>query len=158
MAIDLSAIKAAADALRQQSNEAPKSEPKRNQTSGAKKSAPKSKASAKTSKTSAKGGAKATNHTDTPKTQGNAKYVIPAEFKAQIEAYLYTRPDIDMSKKGKSIDGCCEYIFGVMLKRAQKERGGKTAVGMYAPPEEIYQMAVHYYDESDEDLKNEKED
>ncbi len=158
MAIDLSAIKAAADALRQQSNEAPKSEPKRNQTSGAKKSAPKSKASAKTSKTSAKGGAKATNHADTPKTHGGAKYVIPAEFKAQIEAYLYTRPDIDMSKKGKSIDGCCEYIFGVMLKRAQKERGGKTAVGMYAPPEEIYGMAVHYYDESDEDLKNEKEE
>ena len=62
-----------------------------------------------------------------------------------------------MSKKGKSIDGCCEYIFGVMLKRAQKERGGKTAVGMYVPPEEIYGMAAHYYDESDEDLKNEKE-
>lgn len=152
MAIDLSAIKAAADALRQQSNEAPKSEPKRNQTSGAKKSAPKSKAAKTTSKASG------TTYTDTPKTQGGAKYIIPAEFKAQIEAYLYTRPDIDMSKKGKSIDGCCEYIFGVMLKRAQKARGGKTAVGMYASPEEIYGMAVHYYDESDEDLKNEKED
>ena len=153
MAIDLSAIKAAADALRQQSNEAPKSEPKRNQTSGAKKS--------KTTKTTPKASSiktGTTQHADTAKTQGGAKYVIPAEFKAQIEAYLYTRPDIDMSKKGKSIDGCCEYIFGVMLKRAQKERGGKTAVGMYAPPEEIYQMAVHYYDESDEDLKNEKED
>ena len=157
MAIDLSAIKAAADALRQQSNEAPKSEPKRNQTSGAKQSAPKSKTTKTTSKASSKVSG-TTQHTDTPKTQGGAKYLIPAEFKAQIEAYLYTRPDIDMSKKGKSIDGCCEYIFGVMLKRAQKERGGKTAVGMYAPPEEIYQMAVHYYDESDEDLKNEKED
>lgn len=156
MAIDLSAIKAAADALRQQSNEAPKSEPKRNQTSGAKQSAPKSKTTKTTSKASSK--ASCTTHTDTPKTQGNAKYIIPAEFKAQIEAYLYTRPDIDMSKKGKSIDGCCEYIFGVMLKRAQKERGGKTAVGMYAPPEEIYGMAVHYYDESDEDLKNEEEE
>lgn len=156
MAIDLSAIKAAADALRQQSNEAPKSEPKRNQTSGAKQSAPKSKTTKTTSNASSK--ASGTTHTDTSKTQGNAKYIIPAEFKAQIEAYLYTRPDIDMSKKGKSIDGCCEYIFGVMLKRAQKERGGKTAVGMYAPPEEIYGMAVHYYDESDEDLKNEKED
>ena len=156
MAIDLSAIKAAADALRQQSNEAPKSEPKRNQTSGAKKSAPKSKTTKTTSKASSK--ASGTPHTDTPKTQGGAKYVIPAEFKAQIEAYLYTRPDIDMNKKGKSIDGCCEYIFGVMLKRAQKARDGKSAVGMYAPPEEIYGMAVHYYDESDEDLKNEKED
>lgn len=152
MTIDLSAIKAAADALRQQSNEAPK----RNQTSGAKKSAPKSKTTKTTSKASSK--ASGTTHTDTPKTQGGAKYVIPAEFKAQIEAYLYTRPDIDMSKKGKSIDGCCEYIFGVMLKRAQKARDGKSAVGMYAPPEEIYGMAVHYYDESDEDLKNEKED
>lgn len=157
MTIDLSAIKAAADALRQQSNEAPKSEPKRNQTSGAKKSAPKSKTTKTTSKASSKASG-TTQHTDTPKTQGGAKYVIPAEFKAQIEAYLYTRPDTDMSKKGKSIDGCCEYIFGVMLKRAQKARDGKSAVGMYAPPDEIYGMAVHYYDESDEDLKNEKED
>jgi hypothetical protein len=119
------------------------------------KSAPKG-ASAKpgASKASEKTGAK----TDSPRSKGGAKYVIPAEFKQAIEDHLKSRPDMadKLTKKDKSIDGCCDYIFDKMRKRAEQNRGGKSAVGLYAPPEEIFGMAVHYYDESDEDLKKEK--
>lgn len=96
--------------------------------------------------------------TDTPKTKGGAKYVIPAEFKQAIEDHLQGRADMKekLTKKGKSIDGCCDYIFDVMRRRAEKERGGKSAVGLYADPQEIFGLAVHYYDETDEALKAEK--
>ena len=95
---------------------------------------------------------------DTPKTKGVANYVIPAEFKQAIETYLKSRPDMKdkLNAEGKSLDGCCDYIFDVMRKRAEKNRGGKSAVGLYAPPEEIFGLAVHYYDESNESLKSEK--
>lgn len=96
--------------------------------------------------------------TDTPKTKGGAKYVIPAEFKQAIEDHLQGRADMKekLTKKGKSIDGCCDYIFDVMRRRAEKERGGKSVVGLYADPQEIFGLAVHYYDETDEALKAEK--
>lgn len=95
--------------------------------------------------------------TDAAKRKGGASYVIPAEFKQAIETYLKGRADMreKLSAKGKSIDGCCDYIFDVMRKRAEKSRGGKSAVGLYAPPEEIFGLAVHYYDESEESLKAE---
>ena len=147
MKIDLSAINAAAEALKQQrAGEAqPKHEPKREESTQ------------KTKRTS-KSAPKSAPKTDTPKTKDGASYVIPAEFKEAIEAYLYSRPDIidNLVKPDKSIDGCCDYIFSKMLKIAKKNRNGKSAVGIFRSPEEIYSMAVHYYDESDEDLKNEK--
>ena len=95
--------------------------------------------------------------TDSPKTKGGASYVIPKEFKQAIETYLNGRADMKakLSAKGKSIDGCCDYIFDVMRKRAEKNRGGKSAVGMYVDPNEIFGLAVHYYDESEESLKAE---
>lgn len=101
--------------------------------------------------------AKATTKTDSPKTKGGARYVIPKEFKQAIEDYLKGRPDMaeKLKKTGKSIDGCCDYIFDVMRKRAEKERGGKSAVGMYAIPDEIFGLACHYYDETEESLKKE---
>lgn len=152
MKIDLSAINAAAEALKQQrAGEAqPKREPKREtttqKTKRATKSAPKSEP-------------KSAPKTDTPKTKGGASYVIPAEFKEAIEAYLYSRPDIidNLVKPDKSIDGCCDYIFSKMLKVAMKNRNGKSAVGIFRSPEEIYGMAVHYYDEDDETLRKEDE-
>jgi len=143
----LDAFKAAAAAEVQDSAQkqeaAPKSEPKTKA-----KAAPKTKAAPKAK----------SEHKDTPKTKGGAKYVIPASFKQAIEAHLNSRADmVEMLKKpGKTIDGCCDYIFDVMRKRAEKERAGKSAVGMYAEPDEIFGLAVHYYDESDEDLKKEK--
>lgn len=105
----------------------------------------------------AKPAAKATTKTDSPKTKGGAKYVIPKEFKQAIEDHLKGRADMaeKLKKTGKTIDGCCDYIFDVMRKRAEKERGGKSAVGLYANPDEIFGLACHYYDETDEDLKKE---
>lgn len=157
MKIDLSAINAAAEALKQQREEEaqPKREPKREasatntqKTKRATKSTPKSEPNTDTPKT------------DTPKTKDGASYVIPAEFKEAIEAYLYSRPDIidNLVKPDKSIDGCCDYIFSKMLKIAKKNRNGKSAVGIFRSPEEIYSMAVHYYDEKADDLKKELED
>lgn len=100
---------------------------------------------------------KAAPKTDTPKVKSGAMYVIPKEFKEAIENHLKGRPDMaeKLKAKGKSIDGCCDYIFDVMRKRAEKNRGGKSAVGFYASPDEIFGMAVHYYDESEESLKEE---
>lgn len=148
MKIDLSAISAAAEALKQQreQKEAPKREA--------------STASTKKTKRATKSAPKREPKTDTSKTKGGASYVIPAEFKEAIEAYLYSRPDIidNLVKPDKSIDGCCDYIFSKMLKVAKKNRNGKTAVGIFRSPDEIYAMAVHYYDESDEDLKKEADD
>lgn len=152
MTIDLSAINAAAEALKQQreQKQAPKQEPKREQ-----KETPK-----RETKRATKSAPKREPKTDTPKTKDGASYIIPAAFKEAIEAYLYSRPDIidNLVKPDKSIDGCCDYIFSKMLKIAKKNRNGKTAVGIFRSPEEIYSMAVHYYDESDETLKKEADD
>lgn len=145
MGLDLSAIRAAAAKMKQE-QEQPKTNT--NSTNSAKtKAEPKAKTQTKSAP-----------KTDTPKTKGGAKYVIPAEFKQAIEDHLKGRVDMKekLSKKGKSIDGCCDYIFDVMRKRAEKERGGKRAVGLYANPDEIFGLACHYYDETDEALKAEK--
>ena len=144
MGLDLSAIRAAAAKMKQE-QEQPKTNT--NNTNSAKTKA-ESKAKTQT---------KSAPKTDSPKTKGGAKYVIPAEFKQAIEDHLKGRADMKekLSKKGKSIDGCCDYIFDVMRKRAEKERGGKSAVGLYANPDEIFGLACHYYDESEEDLKEE---
>jgi len=138
----LDAFKAAAAAELQDSAKqeaAPKSEPKA-------KAAPKTKAAPKS------------EHKDTPKQSGGAKYIIPASFKQAIEDHLKGRADMaeKLKNPGKSIDGCCDYIFDVMRSRAEKDRAGKSAVGMYAEPDEIFGLAVHYYDESEESLKSEK--
>ena len=145
MGLDLNAIRAAAAKMKQE-QENTKSDG-RSKTEDVK---PKTK--------TAEPKAKAAPKTDSPKTKGGAKYVIPAEFKQAIEDHLMGRADMKekLSKKGKSIDGCCDYIFDVMRKRAEKERGGKSAVGLYANPDEIFGLAVHYYDETDEALKAEK--
>ncbi len=94
---------------------------------------------------------------DTPKTKGGAKYVIPAAFKEAIENYLKSRADLKerLTANGKSLEGCCAYILDVMRKRAESTRKGANAVGLYADQQEIFGLAVHYYDESEEDLKAE---
>jgi len=141
MALDLNAIRAAAAKMQEQ--EQPKAQ---------------SKTTTKTTEPKTKAQTKSAPKTDTPKSKGGAKYVIPAEFKQAIEDHLKGREDMKekLSKKGKSIDGCCDYIFDVMRRRAEKERKGHNAVGLYADPNEIFGLAVHYYDETDEALKAEK--
>ena len=148
MGLDLSAIRAAAAKMKQEQEQPKTNTNSTNNTNSAKtKAEPKAKAQTKSAP-----------KTDTPKTKGGAKYVIPAEFKQAIEDHLKGRADMKekLSKKGKSIDGCCDYIFDVMRKRAEKERGGKSAVGLYSNPDEIFGLACHYYDETDEALKAEK--
>ncbi len=148
MGLDLSAIRAAAAKMKQEQEQ-----PKTNTNSTNNTNSAKTKAEPK-----AKTQTKSAPKTDSPKTKGGAKYVIPAEFKQAIEDHLKSRADMKekLQKKGKSIDGCCDYIFDVMRKRAEKERGGKSAVGLYANPDEIFGLACHYYDETDEALKAEK--
>ena len=154
MALDLNAIKAAAAKMQEQAQ--PKGESKGTQK--AQKTQNAEGVASEKRERSGKAAPKSAPKTDSPKTKGGAKYVIPAEFKQAIENHLQGRADMKekLSKKGKSIDGCCDYIFDVMRKRAEKERGGARAVGLYSDPNEIFGLAVHYYDETEESLKAEK--
>lgn len=67
------------------------------------------------------------------------------EFQETIKAYLDQRAQEDAqfaehySREGKSIEKCCNYIIN------QARKKGGTAVAM--PDDEVYGLAVHYYDE-----------
>lgn len=67
-------------------------------------------------------------------------------FNRAIKAYLDTRAEQDSlfapkyANKKKSIDECCSYILGEARKR-----GNAVAIS----DEEVFGMAVHYYDEED---------
>ena len=67
-------------------------------------------------------------------------------FKQAIKAYLDKRAEEDSlfapqyANEKKSIDECCSYIMGEARKR-----GNAVAIS----DEEVYGMAVHYYDEDD---------
>lgn len=67
-------------------------------------------------------------------------------FKQAIKAYLDKRAEEDSlfapkyANEKKSIDECCSYIMGEAWKR-----GNAVAIS----DEEVYGMAVHYYDEDD---------
>lgn len=68
--------------------------------------------------------------------------VSPA-FKATIDAHLQGRAQADelfaatLAKEGKSLDDCCTYILN------QVQQSGQQGFA----DEEIFGMAVHYYDE-----------
>lgn len=47
------------------------------------------------------------------------------------------------AKKNKSVKECCNYIIG----EARKRKGGSGVVGI--SDEEVYGMAIHYFDEDD---------
>lgn len=72
-------------------------------------------------------------------------------FKEAIKSYLDERAKTDelfakaYAKENKSIDECCSYILGEAKKRG-------NAVAM--TDNEVFGMAVHYYDE--DDIKVEK--
>lgn len=71
-------------------------------------------------------------------------------FTEAIEAYLEKRAAEDAlfaacyAKEGKSVKECCDYIMGEAKKRG-------SAVCM--TDEEVYGLAVHYYDEDGIDVK-----
>lgn len=66
-------------------------------------------------------------------------------FKMAIQLYLEKKAKEDSlfaasyEKKNKSIDECCDYIIG----EAKKRGGNVVAIS----DEEVFGMAVHYYDE-----------
>lgn len=68
-------------------------------------------------------------------------------FKMAIQSYLEQRAKEDSlfavsyAKENKSIDECCDYIVG-----EAKKRGGNAVV---MSDNEVFGMAVHYYDEDD---------
>ena len=68
------------------------------------------------------------------------------QFKQTISAYLKQRASRDkqfarkLKDPNKNIDDCCTYIINQVRKQG-------TAVALC--DEEVYGMAVHYYDESD---------
>jgi hypothetical protein len=68
-------------------------------------------------------------------------------FKQQIQKYLDQRAKTDIlfspiyDKENKNIDECISYI----LSEVKKKAGSDNAIAM--TDEEIYSMAVHYYDE-----------
>ena len=70
-------------------------------------------------------------------------------FKDKIKEYLDSLAKDDKlfaktyKKKNKNIEECVKYI----LQEVQKQAKGERAVGV--ADEEIYNLAVHYYDEDD---------
>lgn len=81
-------------------------------------------------------------------------------LRGAIEAHLKQRAKTDaafavkMMAVGKSIDGCLNYIGEHYYRQAQKQR--KTGyVGVGGRDEELFGMAVHYFDETNETLKKE---
>lgn len=68
----------------------------------------------------------------------------------KIANYLLTRDDItDNLKKGnKSLGGMWQYILQEMSNKYIKKNGIKNG-GIGCNDEEVYALAVHYYDEDD---------
>lgn len=69
-------------------------------------------------------------------------------FEQTIKAYLDKRAKEDAlfaetyKKEGKSIKECCKYI----ISQAKKQRENECAI---LHDEEVFSLAVHYYDEDD---------
>ena len=72
---------------------------------------------------------------------------VSPDFKKQIQSYLSKRAETDIlfrpvyDKENKNIDDCITYVLGEVKKKA----GSDNAIAM--TDEEVYSMAVHYYDE-----------
>ena len=60
-----------------------------------------------------------------------------------------------MQAKGKSFEGCMNYIGEHFYQLALKQRNGQDCVSFGGDGQELVALAVHYYDETDEDLKKE---
>ena len=71
-------------------------------------------------------------------------------FKDDIRSYLDGRAAQDAlfaqsyAKEGKSVDGCVDYIISEVKKMASANSRG---IGL--TDEQVYSLAVHYYDEDD---------
>jgi hypothetical protein len=72
------------------------------------------------------------------------------EFREAIKTYLERKAAEDelfaktFAKKNKSFDECIKYIYGEVTKM---NKGRHKCIGVC--DEDVYNMAVHYYDEDD---------
>lgn len=79
------------------------------------------------------------------------------QFERAIKAYLDDRAANDplfaqsYANEKKNIQECCKFIMGEACAIAKKMDGGKGA-GM--TDDEVYGLAVHYYDEADIKIKS----
>lgn len=55
---------------------------------------------------------------------------------------------VTYAKEGKSIDGCFNYVY----QQAHKRANGQRCIAM--TDDEVYSLAVHYYDEDDTDERD----
>lgn len=150
MALNLDAIRAAAEKMKQQqAQEQPKAQ---------------SKTTTKTTKTTeskTKTQTKAAPKTEKPKSAWR-------DFSSLFNDYLRTKIEAhvqDMAKKdavfaektkakGKSMKDCLNYIGEHFYRQAEKQRKSGY-VGIGGNDEELCGLAVHYFDETDESLKEE---
>lgn len=67
----------------------------------------------------------------------------------QIGKYLSSRDDMqeNLKKENKSLDECFRYVLNEIANKYRKNNEKKLWV--YGQDEEIYALAVHYYDEDD---------
>lgn len=150
MGLNLDAIRAAAEKMKQQqAQEQPKAQ---------------SKTTTKTTKTTeskTKTQTKAAPKTEKPKSAWR-------DFSSLFDNYLRTKIEAhvqDMAKKdavfaektkakGKSMKDCLNYIGEHFYRQAEKQRKSGY-VGIGGNDEELCGLAVHYFDETDESLKEE---
>ena len=78
-------------------------------------------------------------------------------FEIAIKTYLDRRAKEDAlfaktyKKKGKTIQKCCLFLISEAQKKAFKSDKGQIAA---LPDDEVYGLAVHYYDEDNLDIDN----
>ena len=150
MALNLDAIRAAAEKMKQQqAQEQPKAQSVKPETVK-----PETKAKSKAAPKSAP-------KTEKPKSAWR-------DFSSLFDNYLRTKIEAhvqDMAKKdavfaektkakGKSMKDCLNYIGEHFYRQAEKQRKSGY-VGIGGNDDELCGLAVHYFDETDESLKEE---
>lgn len=147
MGLDLSAIRAAAAKMKQE-QEQPKAQAQ-------------TKTKTKTAEHKAKAQTKSAPKTEKPK-------LAWRDFSSLFDNYLRTKIEAhvqDMAKKdavfaekmkanGKSMKDCLNYIGEHFYRQAEKQRKSGY-VGIGGNDDELCGLAVHYFDETDESLKEE---
>ncbi len=152
MGLDLSAIRAAAAKMKQEQE---------NTKSDGRSKTEDVKPKTKTAEPKAKAAPKSAPKTEKPK-------LAWRDFSSLFDNYLRTKIEShvqDMAKKdavfaekmkanGKSMKDCLNYIGEHFYRQAEKQRKSGY-VGIGGNDDELCGLAVHYFDETDENLKEE---
>jgi hypothetical protein len=152
MGLDLSAIRAAAAKMKQEQE---------NTKSDGRSKTEDVKPKTKTAEPKAKAQTKSAPKTEKPK-------LAWRDFSSLFDNYLRTKIEAhvqDMAKKdavfaekmkanGKSMKDCLNYIGEHFYRQAEKQRKSGY-VGIGGNDDELCGLAVHYFDETDESLKEE---